>query len=222
MNYSETEEVFKPFESKRLDTILNRTKMLLSETLIKVTALTDEEILEREFLKTKKIFIEKPALALGLETAKFAENWNYFITICFPTKHLFEIKHKVLLPGNRSKYAFNKIKYGDCTMDEQYEFIVRILDKHMVAIAPYYDIFFEQTAIGNLHIHGRIAFDTKPTCMKTLKIMFCQIFGLSFTEYPRFVDIKKYDALKWNDYQQKEAGKAFQITTYPNYSNIIR
>lgn len=205
-------EDFIPFQSSRLDIILNREKVLLPQSFPSVKA--DEKL----------IVIEKASVALGLPmlvgNADNKPPWQYFITICFPTKESFAIKHQELVMGNRLKICFSKIKYGNALQQEQYEFIKWTFNQYIKLLCDYYSFFFEQTESGNIHVHGRIASYGKKKTMKDIKIIICNMFGVSAVKYPRMVDVKVYEHDKWHHYETKLAPKAYQTTEYPHYTNI--
>lgn len=202
-------EDFVPFQSSRLDTVLNREKIIMPAPL----PITVEEELQ---------ILERASGALGLPMPKFIEQFDYFITICFPTKHLFKIKHKKLMPHGKESILFSNIAYGDVSDLEQYNFIKWTFDKYIHHLCVYYDIFFEVTSSGNVHCHGRISYNgNKKKTQKDIKTIIYQMFGLSQVKYPRFVDVKPYDFSRWNDYDKKQDKKAYQVTEYPHYTNII-
>lgn len=166
----------------------------------------------------------QPTLALGQGSAGFAgnqipkvNNWAYFITLSFPTNQKFVIKH--LEPHvHVSRIVFKPIKYGECTQDEQYHWILHILKKHINLICEIYDLFFEQTSSGNIHIHGRINFVGKKKPMKDISALCHRIFGVPLACYA-FTDVKVYEEAKWNDYHDKKV-KTYQTLDYPHFKNI--
>lgn len=145
-------------------------------------------------------------------------DWAYFITLAFPINHKFKIKHVELRAQGTSRIVFNDIKYGDCTQREQYEWLVYILRKHVHIIADKYDLFFEQTQLGNIHIHGRLQYDNKKAPKKDVKAIFHRMFDVP-TKYVHFVDIKAYDKDKWSAYDQKTT-KTYQTLEYDHFKNI--
>lgn len=167
-----------------------------------------------------KAEIDLAKVALGLPSPESAENkgdkeYSYFITCAFPTNHRFKIKHLELLANNRSRIVFSPIKYGDCTQDEQYQFIKHKLTNHFHQVADFWDIFYEQTLEGNVHFHGRIGYNGKKKTMKDIKALTHRIFELDNTN-KRFMDVKPYDANRWNNYETKEK-KSYQTMNYPHY-----
>lgn len=159
------------------------------------------------------------SVALGLPTPNSnGQNWAYFVTVAFPTNHKFKIKHMELLAGGRSRIVFCEIKYGDCTQEEQYRFILYKLDQQIQHIADYYDLFFEQTKEGNIHFHGRLGYDGKKKSMKDIKALLHRLFECP-TQYNRFIDIKVYEPKKWNDYDNKKE-KNYQTLDYPHFKNV--
>lgn len=153
---------------------------------------------------------------LGLTTPDTTDTkYSHFITLCFPTKHAFKIKHIEYTTG-RPRIVFSDIKFGDCTQDEQYRWMLWILNRHVHTIAETYDIFFEQTKEGNLHIHGRITSDLP---IKSIKSLLHRMFDCP-TKYKPFCVIKEYDHNKWSDYQNKQKNKEYQKTQYENFKSF--
>jgi len=144
---------------------------------------------------------------------------DYFLTVAFPVNCRFKIKHLQLEAQGRSKIVFSEIKYGDCTQEEQYRWIMHCMTKSMRQISDYYDVFFEFTKTGNIHLHARLGYEGRKKSMKDIKTLIHRMFECS-TQYTRFVDIKKYDDTKWNDYAVKYK-KTYQTTHYPHFNNII-
>lgn len=144
--------------------------------------------------------------------------WNYFITIAFPQNHHYSIKH--LVPNSRGNltYSFDLIRYGDCLISEQYEWVTRLLNKYIRTICSKCDIFFEQTKEGVLHLHGRLRVELtksrKPLASRTVKLMLHRLFDTP-PKYKHFVDIKPYDESKWSDYANKTT-KTYQTLDYPH------
>lgn len=164
-----------------------------------------------------------PEVALGQPTASPVtpppkeQQWAYFITWCFPTNQKFTIKH--LEPhAHISRIVFKPIKYGECTQDEQYHWIIHILNKHINLICDRYDLFFEQTQAGNIHVHGRISFDGKKKTMKDIKALSHRIFGVPLG-CNAFCDVKVYESDKWNNYDKK-VKKEYQTLEYEHFKNI--
>jgi len=163
------------------------------------------------------------SFALGLTTpapppTPTHNNFSYFITIAFPTNQKYNIKHLELHAHNRTRIVFSPIKYGDCTQDEQYKWLTHTLTKHINQVSDGYDLFFEQTKEGNLHIHGRLKFDNKRKTKKDVKALFHRMFETS-TQYKNFIDIKDYDHKRWTDYDHKTV-KTYQTLEYPHFKNI--
>lgn len=152
---------------------------------------------------------------LGLTTPDTTyTKFTHFITLCFPTNHRYKIKH--LEYGTKCRIVFSDIKFGDCTQDEQYKWMLWILSRHISTIAETYDIFFEQTKEGNIHLHGRI---NSNLSVKNIKQLLHRMFETP-TKYKPFCMIIKYDHTKWHDYQNKKEFKEYQKTEYNNFSNI--
>lgn len=142
------------------------------------------------------------------------QKWDYFITVAFPVRGMFKIKH-IELTVTRPKIVFSDIRYGDCTQNEQYEWLMWILRRHINQIADYYDIFFEQTKEGNLHFHGRLR---TAQSSKNVKSLLFRMFGVN-TKCTHFVDIKEYDPQRWSDYDKKTT-KSYQTLNYEHFKNI--
>jgi len=164
------------------------------------------------------------ALALGLKPAPSVYSnfpFDYFVTIAFPTNQKFKIKHLELCAQGRSRIVFSDIKYGDCTQDEQYKWIMHCLTKNIYSVCDVYHIFVEYTKLGNIHLHCRLGYeaDSRKKTMKDIRALFHRIFDCS-TQYTKFVDIKKYDITRWNDYENKQAGKRYQSSDYPAFCNL--
>lgn len=157
-----------------------------------------------------------PAPPAPANPANIPALFHYFITIAFPTNNKYTIKHLEL--STRPRIVFKPIKYGDCTQQEQYTWLMHKLQKNIQHIADSYDIFFEQTKEGNLHMHGRLKYDEKKMTMKDLKSLIHRIFETS-THFSRFVDIKVYEHTKWSDYDTK-IKKDYQTLNYPHFKNI--
>lgn len=163
-------------------------------------------------------------LSLGLSTLEkppIVRNcqYDYFITIAFPTKHEYKIKHLKLSTSSLSRpiFLFDKIKYGECTVTEQYEWIMWILRRNIQFIAEQYDIFFEVTKEGNIHLHGRIKNSPKKT-IKEIRTWAHRMFDTP-QKYKRFIDIIEYNDAKWNNYDKKHV-KTYQTTNYEHFKNI--
>lgn len=166
-----------------------------------------------------KITVLKNSKASEASRTKDADfSYHYFITIAFPTNQKYSVKHLQLSAGY-NKIVFTPIKYGDLTHKEQYEWICWKLRKNIQLIASRYDIFFEQTKIGNIHMHGRIYSEDK-MYIKDVRAMIHRMFETD-TKYVNFVDIKPYDSTKWNDYQNKREHKQYQTLNYPNFTNNL-
>lgn len=144
------------------------------------------------------------------------ERFDYFVTIAFPDKHLFNMKYEELT-ANGPKVKIGPKKFRECTSHEQYNFISRCLVRHISMLADKYDIFYEQHKTGDLHLHGRIKSNDFQN-VKNTRITIHRMFGcpMSFTN---FVDIKVYDHNLWKDYDQKKT-KNYQTTAYPHFANI--
>lgn len=152
---------------------------------------------------------------LGLTTPDTRyHQFTHFITLCFPTNHKYKIKH--LEYGTKCRIVFSEIKFGDCTQDEQYKWMLWILSRHISSLAETYDIFFEQTKEGNIHLHGRI---NSNLSVKSIKSLLHRMFETP-TKYKPFCVIKEYEHSKWSDYQNKQKNKEYQKTEYNNFCNI--
>lgn len=184
------------------------------------------EIIKKSKKQTTSEFKEDEAgkVSLGLTAPanpppfQNVKNWAYFITLCFPTRHEFKIKHLELKSQGNSRIVFSPIKYGDCTQQEQYEWVIFILRKHINIISDNYDLFFEQTKEGNIHIHGRIGYDGKKKSQKDVRALFHRIFECP-TKFKPFCDIKEYDHSKWSSYDTKIV-KTYQTLEYSHFKNI--
>lgn len=146
--------------------------------------------------------------------------FDYFITIAFPQKQKFNIKHLEIRAQNQEVYVFKPIPYEECTQKEQYSFIKHKLSiERLYNIADIYDLFFEVTKNGNIHIHGRLYSIAKKS-IKDIKLYLHRLFEVKH-QLRHFIDIKPYDHLKWNDYDKKN-NKAYQTCTFPHLTNIIK
>lgn len=154
--------------------------------------------------------LDKPSIVRNCQ-------YDYFITIAFPTKHYYKIKHLKLSTSSRPVFLFDEIKYGECTVTEQYEWIMWILRRNIQFIAEQYDLFFEVTKDGNIHIHGRIKNTPKKT-IKEIRTWAHRMFDTP-QKYKRFIDIKEYDDAKWSNYDKKTE-KTYQTTNYEHFKNI--
>lgn len=170
---------------------------------------------------------EMAAFALGLMPPKVPgtksekvnkPQFSYFLTVAFPTKHYFKIKHVEIRSQGQQRIVFGPIKYGDCTQSEQHIWLLYILNKNIKLICDHYDIFFEQTKEGNLHLHGRLGYTDKKISKKDVKSLIHRMFDCP-TKYKQFVDIKDYDDKRWNEYDQKKK-KTYQTLDYPHFKNI--
>lgn len=147
--------------------------------------------------------------------------WNYFITCAFPQGHKFNIKHKEYI-ATSCKYPLgykitnDEIKYRDCSVQEQYQWIIYNLSKYLHHSVVKYDIFFELCFSGDLHFHGRIQTELK--YIKDIKVLFHRMFNLSL-KHKYFCDVKVYDDKKWNDYDVK-IKKTYQTTSFKHFTNI--
>lgn len=192
-----------------------------------------EEIISKEFKDSSE---NRTELALGLTTSGHLEEshvsvnelsssvndykWSYFITLAFPQNHSFKIKHKEYFANGEIKILFEPIKYRDCTVKEQYEFIKHTFSKYLYSEIDRYCFFFEHCKSGDLHIHGRITTHDKTLHIKDIKLFFNHIFGLS-AKYKNFCDVKLYNKDKWNDYQNKTSiNKQHQTCLLPDYKNV--
>lgn len=162
--------------------------------------------------------LTQPAPHAIVQTAFSFYPIEHFITVAFPLNCKFKIKHVELLAQGRSRIVFSDIKYGDCTQEEQYRWLMHCMTTTIYQICDYYDIFFEYTKSGNIHLHGRLGYEGKKKSMKDVRSLIHRMFGCS-TQYIKFVDIKKYDETKWNDYSVKYK-KTYQSTLYPHFTNI--
>jgi len=148
--------------------------------------------------------------------------WNYFITVAFPTGHKFKMKHKeycviTTVNPNGFKYTFDDIKYGECSTQEQYNWIIWKLERYLKIDVDKYDIFFEHTFDGHIHFHGRIKL-INIKHIKDIKLIFHRMFGLP-AKHKFFCDVKLYDESKWNNYDTKTK-KTYQTSKYPHFKNI--
>lgn len=143
-----------------------------------------------------------------------------FITVAFPNHEYFMRYKECTMKGVQIKEGY--IKYFKCMPSEQYEYVLKQLKKHFEIMffeaLTEYDIFFEVTKNGNIHIHGRISF-SKKILDKEIKLGFHRIFKTPTKFIRTHVDIKEYDHSKWNDYENKKV-KGYQTTEYPHYKNI--
>lgn len=147
------------------------------------------------------------------ETTAPSSPFTHFITMCFPANAEYKIKHKEYKANGMIVMKFDKVKFGSCDQEEQYQWINWKMHNHFKSEFDKVDAFFEQTKIGNLHIHMRVKSNTN------IKHMRCFLHRIYETDskYIRFVDIKKYDDGKWNDYQNKQENKEYQKTTLKNF-----
>lgn len=154
------------------------------------------------------------------EMDEYGRRFEYFVTVAFPLNQKFKIKHVELQAGGRSRIVFNEIKYGDCTQDEQYRWLLHCMTGSMILFCDIYECFFEYTQKGNLHIHMRLGYNkfSKKSTMKDIRAMLHRMFQCS-TQYTKFIDIKKYDFTRWNDYSNKYK-KTYQTTHLPIYTNM--
>lgn len=153
-----------------------------------------------------------------LTSAVFDTHKTYFITVAFPTRHKFQMKHKEYTTRGH-RIIFTPVRYEETTPEEQYMWIQWILNRYLKSECEYYDIFFELTQSGNIHFHGRLIFYEKKT-LKEIKLIFHRFFNLSM-KYKNFVDVKVYDPKLWSDYQNKTSErKKHQTTHYKNYTNL--
>jgi len=75
------------------------------------------------------------------------------------------------------------------------------------------DAFFEQTLIGNIHVHMRVNTNHN---IKHIRCFLHRIFDVD-CKHKAFVDIRKYDDTQWNDYDKKKESKHYQNTHYGHY-----
>lgn len=147
----------------------------------------------------------------------FENEYQYFFTIAFPHKESYSIKHLEIKPNGKYEYSFKPIQFQEATPDEQYQWMLRILDKNISLIADCFDIFFESCKSGDLHIHGRL-FSKKGISTKTIKTYIHRMFNTP-SKYKNFVDIKVYKHDKWESYDQKTK-KEYQTTKYKHFKNV--
>lgn len=146
--------------------------------------------------------------------------YDYFITIGFPQKQKFNIKHLEIRAQNQEVYVFKPIPYEECSQKEQYSFIKhKLSEERMLNIADIYDIFFEVTKNGNIHVHGRI-YSIHKKSIKDIRLYIHRLFGVKH-QCRHFVDIRVYDHAKWNNYDQKN-NKAYQSCNLPHMTNLIK
>jgi len=143
-----------------------------------------------------------------------------FLTVAFPNCEYFMKYKECSTNGPKTKQGL--IKYFKCMPSEQYDYVFSKLYQNFECMFYEtlidYDIFFEVTKNGNIHIHGRISF-SKKILDKEIKLSFHRIFRTP-TKYIRtHVDVKDYDHTKWNDYENK-IEKGYQTTEYPHFKNI--
>lgn len=168
----------------------------------------------RTTMREKVVELKRNGVKTERNGTKTERPWSYFITLAFPTREKFKIKH-LELSAQRNRIVFSDIRYGECTQNEQYEWLMWILRKHIQLVADEYDIFFEQTKEGNLHIHGRLRTEEKA---KNIKMYFHRMFEVP-SRCNRFVDIKVYDDSRWTDYDKKKS-KDYQTLKYQHFKNI--
>jgi len=146
---------------------------------------------------------------------------SVFITVAFPN-HEYLMKYKE--PTTKGVIVKEGlIKYFKCMPSEQHEFVSKQLKKHLAVMffesLIDYDIFYELTKNGNIHIHGRMTFNKKLPD-KEIKLSFHRIFKTP-TKYIRtHVDIKDYNSDLWHDYHIKKE-KGYQTTEHPHFTNIF-
>lgn len=143
--------------------------------------------------------------------------YTHFITIAFPTEHKFCMKVLKTKANGSSSYVFEPVKYGSATMKEQHAFIKWVLTRHIATWCDKYNLFFELTEKGNLHLHGRLI--STETC-KDLHKLICRAFDIDVRN-KRFTCIRVYDHCKWNDYENKTAqDKLCQRIDLPKFTNL--
>ena len=145
---------------------------------------------------------------------------SYFVTLAFPHKELFKIKH-IELGVARTRMVYGYTRYDSCTPKEQHAYLLHRLTKYFDDCFPevsLYEYFFESCLSGDLHLHARLAFK-KPISHKEIKVQHHRIFEVA-TKYKKFCFIKNYDHSKWNDYDKKDGAKGYQFTTYKKFTNI--
>ena len=156
------------------------------------------------------------------------KKYDYFLSVGFPQKDKVFTKYvdrKSRVPNMvnlgssvPSKYILGKIEYRELSTDEQYKFIMRGIHQFKDIITPNgsnYHYFIEQCMSGDLHFHGRFESGMN---MKDLKLIFHNVYGVSLDRLKTFTCIKKYDALKWKDYEKKTS-KTYQATCYKPVTN---
>lgn len=143
--------------------------------------------------------------------------YTHFITVAFPTEHKFNMKVLKTKANGTTSYLFEPTKFGSATMKEQHAFIKWTLTRHILTWCDKYNLFFELTEKGNLHIHGRII--SNETC-KDLHKLICRAFDMDVRNR-RFTCIRVYDHQRWNDYENKTAQhKLYQKLDLPNFTNL--
>jgi len=143
--------------------------------------------------------------------------YTHFITMCFPTNSMFKIKHKIYKTNGMVITKFCPIKFGACDQEEQYNFIKWKMNKHF----QYFDCvdaFFEQTKIGNIHVHMRVITNNN---IKHIRCFLHRIYEVDIKHHA-FLDIKKYIDSSWNEYERKEDKKAYQVTSLPHFVQAIK
>lgn len=168
---------------------------------------------------------DSPILCSSKTTVKpnpFKENkYSYFFTINISPKQKLMCKKYDI--GKRKVIRANH-QWGDLLQTEQHLFLQHVLNSFNNYISQCdinykYHYFFEQTRRGELHVHGRVGTEYLQH-MKDLKVLLCQNLGLPAT-LKYLIDIKKYDHLKWNEYENKTAeSKTYQTTSFKDMKNI--
>lgn len=183
----------------------------------------------------ERYYAEAQQVVANIPLAESERSYDFFLSVGFPQKDKVFTKYedkKTYVPRDigplrkgikctpKDKYILGNIEYRALSTDEQYRFILRGLHRVKDLLTPQggnYHYFIEKCQSGDLHFHGR--FESQMN-MKDIKLMFHNAFGISMDRLKTFCNIKKYDALKWRSYHEKEATKQYQTTSYPHIKNI--
>lgn len=191
---------------------------LLGESLIESRTINGKIPGDNGFRDKKELEAVGPSFQMGPHNLLIKR--VCFITIAFPN-HEYKMRYSECnTKGIQIKEG--NVKYFKCMPSEQYEYVIRQLKQHFEIMffetLIDYDLFFEVTKNGNIHIHGRISF-SKKILDKELKLSFHRIFKTPTKYIRNHVDIKDYEHTKWNDYENKKE-KGYQTTEYPHFKNI--
>lgn len=141
------------------------------------------------------------------------ESFDYLVSVAFPHKEKVITQY---YDDHKKKVIRGPIEYRLLKQQEQYNFIMYVLNRNLNMLHDgKYHFWVEKCKSEDLHFHGRI---TNKMCMKDIKIVFHKIFGISM-DHRHFIDIKKYDAKKWADYDTKHT-KDYQTYDKPHLKNI--